>query len=240
MRARVGLAIILAGVVAAAASASTPPRVDDCVPAKERASAVSFRASDGTRLVGVLLGRGRTGIALGHESGANLCTWLPFARVLAARGYRVLAFDHRGHGESELYPRAFFRLDRDLLAAVGRLRSRGSTRFVLMGASMGGTAALVASPQVGRSLRAVVDLSGPRSYGTLDALPAVKRLTAPGLFAVGSLDSAFVDSTRELAAASSNPASRLEIRPTRDHGTALLRSSSFRTLVLAFVRQHAG
>src|ERR687898_3069911 len=112
---RAALAAVLAALVAATASAAGPPPVDDCVPAKERASAVRFRAPDGTRLVGVLLGRGRTGIALGHESNANLCTWLPFARVLAANGYRVLAFDHRGHGESELYPKAFYRLDRDFL-----------------------------------------------------------------------------------------------------------------------------
>jgi pimeloyl-ACP methyl ester carboxylesterase len=236
---RAALVVLLAGLVAATASAAAPPRVDDCVPAKERASAVRFRAPDGTRLVGVLLGRGRTGIALGHESNGNLCTWLPFARTLAANGYRVLAFDHRGHGESELDPKAFYRLDRDFLGAVAQLRARGSTRFILMGASMGGTAALAASPQVGRSLRAVVDLSAPTAYGTLNALPAVRRLAPPGLFAVGSLDAAFVDDTRELAAASTHPGSRLVIRPTSAHGTALLRSPSFRKLVLDFARSAA-
>lgn len=231
---RVVLAIALAGLVAATAPAATPPRVDACVPAKERQAAVQFRASDGTRLVGVLLGRGRTGVALGHERGANLCNWLPFARVLVAKGYRVLAFDHRGYGESAQYPKSYFRLDRDFLAAVARLRSAGSTRFVLMGASMGGTAALAASPQT-RALRAVVDLSGPRVFGTLDALPAVKRLQAPGLFAVGTQDTAFVSDTRLLSRASSNPDSRLELRPTSAHGTALLRDAAFRAVVLAFL-----
>jgi hypothetical protein len=73
----------------------------------------------------------------------------------------------------------------------------------------------------------------------MNALPAVKRLGAPGLFAVGSLDSAFVDDTRELAAASAHAGSRLVIRRTSAHGTALLRSPSFRTLVLDFVRKYA-
>src|SRR5918996_2745240 len=132
---RAALAVALAGLVAATAPAAAPPRVDACVPAKERQAAVQFRASDGTRLVGVLLGRGRTGVALGHERGANLCNWLPFARVLAGRGYRALAFDHRGYGESAQYPKSFFRLDRDFLAAVDRLRRAGPTRFGLVGAS---------------------------------------------------------------------------------------------------------
>ncbi|HEV8251651.1 MAG TPA: alpha/beta fold hydrolase [Gaiellaceae bacterium] len=231
------LAVLAVALVAGTASAAPPP-VDDCVPRSERAAAISFRAPDGTRLAGVLLGRGRTGIALGHELNSNLCVWLPFARVLAAKGYRVLAFDHRGHGESERYPRAFFRVDRDFVGAVRTLHSRGSTRFVLMGASMGATAALVAAPRIGGPLRAVVELSGPVAYETIDARPAVKRIAAPVLFAVGSEDTAFVSDTRELAALSSNPDSRLVVRPTSGHGTDLLRDAAFRTLVLAFARQH--
>jgi pimeloyl-ACP methyl ester carboxylesterase len=233
-----GLAL-LAVIVVAGTTSAAPPTVDVCVPPKERAAAVRFRAPDGTRLAGVMLGRGKTGIALGHELNTNLCVWLPLARTLAARGYRVLAFDHRGHGESEQYPKAFFRVDRDFVGAVRALHSRGSTRFVLMGASMGATAAMVAAPRVGGSLRAVVELSGPPAYETIDARPAVKRLAAPVLFGVGSDDAAFVPGTRELAALSPNRASRLEIRQGSAHGTRLLREAAFRNLVLDFVRQHA-
>jgi alpha/beta superfamily hydrolase len=235
------LALLAVAVVAGTASASpaAPPTVDDCVPRKDRSAAIRFRAPDGTRLVGVMLGRGKTGVALGHELNTNLCVWLPLARTLAARGYRVLAFDHRGHGESQQYPRAFFRVDRDFVGAVRALHSRGSTRFVLMGASMGATAAMVAAPRIGGSLRAVVDLSGPVAYETIDARPAIKRLAAPVLFAVGSDDTAFVSGTRELAALSQSPASRLEIRETSAHGTRLLREMAFRGIVLRFVQQHS-
>src|SRR5918994_1440126 len=84
---RAALAAVLPPLVPPTASAAGPPPVDDCVPAKERASAVRFRAPDGTRLVGVLLGRGRTGIALGHESNANLCTRLPLRRAARWGGW---------------------------------------------------------------------------------------------------------------------------------------------------------
>jgi pimeloyl-ACP methyl ester carboxylesterase len=156
-----------------------------------------------------------------------------------SRGYRVLAFDHRSYGESQFvdYPRNL-RLDKDVLAAVGELRKRGSTRFVLMGASMGATAALVAAPTV-RGLAAVVDLSGPAQYVQLDAAAAVRRLAAPGLFAVGRFDSGFVADTRSLRAASRSPASRLVIRQSGAHGTGLLEDSAFRALVLGFVARHA-
>jgi hypothetical protein len=40
---------------------------------------VWFRSVDGVRLAGVVLGSGKVGVALGHEKGANLCNWLPFA-----------------------------------------------------------------------------------------------------------------------------------------------------------------
>jgi pimeloyl-ACP methyl ester carboxylesterase len=221
------------------ALASAPP-IEACVRPGERHGAVRFRSSDGVSLAGLVLGGGRTGVVLGHEKGANLCNWLPFARVLAARGYRVLAFDHRSYGESQFvnYPKNL-RIDRDVAAAVTELRRRGSTRFVLMGASMGATAALVAAPGVGGALVAVVDLSGPAQYVQLDAIPAVRRLSAPGLFAVGRFDTGFVADTRALRAASNNAASRLVIRQTGAHGTGLLAEGSFGTLVLGFLERYA-
>jgi pimeloyl-ACP methyl ester carboxylesterase len=217
---------------------SAPP-IEACVRPGERRGAVRLKTADGVALVGVVLGTGNVGVALGHERGASLCNWLPFARIMAARGYRVLAFDHRGYGESQFvdYPKNL-RVDRDVLAAVAELRRRGSTRFVVMGASMGGTAALVAAPSV-RGIVAVVDLSGPAQYVQLDAIAAVKRLAAPGLFAVGRFDAGFVADTKALRAASRNRASRLVIRPTGAHGTALLEDAAFRALVLGFVERHS-
>ena len=242
MLGRIALSVgVTAGVLALVAPAATPPRTESCVAPGERAGAVRLRTADGVTIAGVVLGTGRVGVTLGHERGADLCGWLPFARVLARRGYRVLAFDHRGHGLSQApsYPKSI-RLDRDDLAAVAELRRRGSRRFVLMGASMGATAALVAAPGVGRDLAAVVDLSGPAQYVQLDALSAVRRLSAPGLFAVGRNDAAFVADTKALRAASRNPNSRLVIRPTFNHGTALLVDPAFERLVLDFVERHAG
>jgi pimeloyl-ACP methyl ester carboxylesterase len=142
-----------------------------CVEPDEQAGAKRFRNSAGARLVGVMLGEGRTGIVLGHQLGGDLCEWMPMARDLADRGYRVLAIDFGGFGESESadYRRT---LREDILAATTQLRRAGSDRVVLIGSSMGGTAVVAAAPAARIRVSAVVSLSGPAQFAGLDAVAA--------------------------------------------------------------------
>src|SRR5205809_1289270 len=65
-----------------------------------RTTVIHFRAADGVRLRGALLGKGHVGVALAHEYNGDLCNWAPYARYLAARGFRVLFFDMRCFGKS--------------------------------------------------------------------------------------------------------------------------------------------
>lgn len=66
------------------------------------------------------------------------------ASALAERGYRVVAFDWRGHGESQWLPEGayyhFFDYVGDLAAIV---RLRGAGPLTLVGHSMGGTASVL-------------------------------------------------------------------------------------------------
>src|SRR2546425_3560484 len=102
-----------------------------------RATVIHFRASDGVRLHGAVLGKGGVGVALAHEYNANLCYWAPYARYLAARGFRVLLFDMRCFGESAC--RRASHVDADVAGAATELRRRGSRQIVLAGASLGGS-----------------------------------------------------------------------------------------------------
>jgi pimeloyl-ACP methyl ester carboxylesterase len=237
------LAVVLVLVAPAAAARPKPPAlVETCLSKGERAKAVAFRASDGVALKGVLLGRGTTGVALVHEFRRDLCSWLPFARVLSRKGYLVLAFDARNFGSSaRVNTVAAFAVDRDVRGAVKLLRARGARRVVLGGASMGGTAVLVAGAALRPAAAAVVSLSGPTDFSSMDALGAVQRLQAPTLFLAGKDDTQFAADAEKMYGASAATRKRLEIRDTGAHGTDLLRGpdgAPTQALLLDFIAGH--
>jgi pimeloyl-ACP methyl ester carboxylesterase len=227
--------VFIALVVASPALAVTrkPPKLSErCLTKSERSKAIAFRTSDKITLRGVVLGRGKTGIALGHERGGDLCNWLPFARTLAARGYLVLAFDFRNHGSSAFAPE--LRIDRDMVAAAGVLRARGAKRIELAGASMGGTAAIAAGAAAHAT--AVASLSGPSSFGAVDAVAGVRKLRVPVLLLVGNGDSGFPDEAGTIYAAARHESTTLSIQDSTAHGTALLvNNDAIRSLLLKFL-----
>src|SRR5215207_4757659 len=116
---------LLAALLASTASGGAHRSAHACIAGPD----VSFRAADGTKLVGHLFGSGRTAVILGHQSNGSLCEWLAYARRLARLGYTVFAIDFRGHGLSQ--PRAGAagnQLALDLAAAVKVVRARGKTK----------------------------------------------------------------------------------------------------------------
>jgi pimeloyl-ACP methyl ester carboxylesterase len=148
------------------------------------AKPVWLQTSDGVRLYAVEAGRGATTIVLAHEGRDSLCGgWLPYAARLVRSGHRTLLFDFRGNGESEsVTGHKALRLDRDLAAAVGRARAGGARRVFLMGASLGGAAAV----QNGASLpvNGIVSLSGTRiwpGFG-INHYASLPRLRVPFLY----------------------------------------------------------
>ena len=237
MLARVALAAAVALVLAASATATSavPER---CLHGSEQA--IRFRTSDGIRLAGALLGKGKVGVVLVPQSNHDYCGFVPFARLLAARGYLALSVSLRNHGSSgrEEVPNQHH--PRDVAAAAKELRRRGATKVFLVGASLGGTAVLTAAPDLSPPVAGVVDLSGPAEFTDMDALEAMPRLTAPALFVVGRLDTAFVSDTRSMYRAAASTDKKLVVRPGGEHGTALVdaRSGVVRNLVYGFLRGH--
>src|SRR6266542_2212574 len=179
--------------------------VDYCIGAALRPKVISFRTTDGVPLHGVLLGSGQNGNILVDGSGfrANLCDWLPFARTLAQRGYRVLAYDSRPLALRRGSPPPAAHFARDVVGAERELVRRGVRRVLVGGDGPGGTAAMTAAALIPRSVLAgVVVLSSPRQFAGMDAEAAARRVTAPSFFGVGSRDAPLVDEVRKLYAAS--------------------------------------
>jgi pimeloyl-ACP methyl ester carboxylesterase len=155
------------------------------------AHAIRFRTDDGVTLAGAVIGSGPVGAVLIHEYPLDLCGWWPYARYLARHGIHVLLFDLRCFGRSHCGGGRGHAIT-DVAAATKELRRRGAHTLALVGASMGGTIAVVAAAQLHPA--AVVDLSGERTTNGLtpgiaaDAGAAAPRVTSPALFAVARAD----------------------------------------------------
>jgi pimeloyl-ACP methyl ester carboxylesterase len=191
-----------------------------CLGAAERDKLFRFTSDEAT-LVGLVLGRGRSGLVLGHQLGSDLCEWLPQARAFAERGHRVLLFDFAGFGDSQHGP-ADSRVDTDVVAAAAELRRRGTERIVLVGSSMGGTAVLSAAARIRPPVAGVVSLSGPSTFGGVDAMAAMRRLRVPVLLVAAADDHPFLEQARELRDTARVRDPRLLVIPGGGHGTSML------------------
>lgn len=239
----IALALLL-GVSAAACNQADAIRQE----ALDRSSPVTFTTDDGIKLAGRLFGPddATAGVVLAHMLPADQSSWYDFAQRLGAMGYRALTFDFRGYcpggdaGCSE-GERAIAGIWQDVLAAKDFLVEEGVTRVALVGASMGGTASLVAAAQVSTEVEAVITLSAPASIEGLTAGPEVVQASAAAkLFMAGDGDTTAADAASTFYEESLQP-KKLEILTTSDHGTDLLTGNQgeiARTTILTWLGQY--
>jgi pimeloyl-ACP methyl ester carboxylesterase len=221
-------------LVTLAASAPGGARTGVTDPCREPGeTAVQLKTSDGARVYGVAVGKGSTGVVLAHQAMSDHCEWMTFARELARRGMRALAIDLRDNGVSR--GGAAGRYDRDVAAAVARLRADGAKRVELVGASMGATSVLVAAASITPAVDGVVSLSAPARYYALDALRAVKRSRVPVRFVVGTQDTPFALDARTLMRAAVAKDKAILRLATSAHGSSLLELPRAKTFVLRFL-----
>ena len=236
-------ALVAASPAGAAELKQRPLKLrETCGTKAERARVVRVRASDRVRLIGVELGSGPRGVVLAHQGASNLCIWLPYARSLAARGYRVLVFDHRGFGSSgrASHWRRQNRVDYDVLGAIRVIRARGATSVVLAGGSLGGAAVLSAAALTTPPVNGVISLASPSQFALIDVFGAVAAFRVPALFLAAERDAEFPDVAQELYARCASTDKQLVITPGAVHGIPLLRDPQVRVLVDDFVARHSG
>src|SRR5215213_9726924 len=111
---------------------------------------VEYRGSSGLRIVGDVDGPadGQVVLLL-HGGGQNRFAWKGTGAALAAEGYRVVALDARGHGDSAWDLAGDYEMETmaaDLLAVMEQL---GDPRPAVVGASLGGITALEAHALAG-------------------------------------------------------------------------------------------
>ncbi|HET7367625.1 MAG TPA: alpha/beta hydrolase [Gaiella sp.] len=234
MRPSLPLVLVLACALAlglVASGAARPAATDACLQPGD--TPVRMKTRDGVSLYGIEVGSGTTGVVLGHQYFSDHCEFMAFARELAGLGYRALSIDFRGNGLSGTGRSN--RLDLDVAAAVARLRADGATRVELVGASMGGTAVLVAGSWVRPVVNGIVSLSGPDYFRGMNATKAVERSRVPVRFLVSRDDRPFAsDATVLMRRARAND--KAIVRYTgAGHGSSILTVPSAHALVLAFL-----
>jgi pimeloyl-ACP methyl ester carboxylesterase len=108
---------------------------------------VSFPTEDGGVVYADIYGKGERSVVLAHGGRFNKESWETQALELETAGFRVLAIDFRGYGQSH-GPESKSGEDReeyDVLAAVRYLHKTGAKTVSVIGASFGGEAAADAS-----------------------------------------------------------------------------------------------
>lgn len=212
------LRIVLAGLCAltvacASGNQAAPASDDDQVSSRD----VSFATSDGVRLTGRLFGSGRVGITLAHMFPADATSWYEVADDIAGAGYMVLAFNFRGHADAE-GERDLDKANIDMEAAKDYLAAQGAKTFAFVGASMGGTASLVAAEAI--DTLAIVTLSAPLRFMGLDAASVAGRIQRPVLLIAAEGDTSAFNDLGILERTLPNPDTR--VFDGNAHGTDLL------------------
>jgi pimeloyl-ACP methyl ester carboxylesterase len=164
---------------------------------------IQLPGAGGITLVGHEVGRSHDPpVVLLHGGGQTRHAWGATARRLAAAGFRAIALDHRGHGDSQWSPDGEYSLStfaddvKAITDAIGRPP-------VVVGASIGGLAAMLAEGEQGPLLRALV---------LVDVAP---RLEPDGIKKVVSFMNTGIDGFASLEEAAEVIAAYLPHRPKR-------------------------
>ena len=213
--------LLLVTLVAACGDGGTPTAPQ----AAQGASIESIRTEDGLRLDARLFraepaGGSRRLVILLHMYPADQSSWYGLARDLQADGgASALTLDFRGYGASE-GSKDVGKIDRDVRAAIAFARERGFESIALVGASMGGTAAIMVAAEA--PVAGVIALSAPVSFSGLEAEPAVQRLSVPLAVLAARGDRAARHSLETFSEQAGLDARHAVLYQGRAHGTDLL------------------
>jgi len=222
------------------AALTTPPAEATATPIT--GSPISFTTEDGLTIKGRLFGSGETAVVFAHMYPNDQRAWWGFASEAAGQGYATLTFDFRGYGETG-GSKDIALIDRDLAAAVRYLRENGYQRVILVGASMGGTAALrvAARDEFEGLVAGVVAVSAPQAFQGLVALDDVADIKVPMLFVASEGDGVAFESLEALYDSATGPKEQ-QVYSGDAHGTVLLEgghAAEFKALILGFFQKVA-
>jgi dienelactone hydrolase len=178
-----------------------------------------FTTDDNVTLSGKIVGTGTTAIVFSSMDGDPKIDWQGLAPLLASRGYVAFSYDYRGLGASQ-GPSDRSKIDHDLNAAIQAAQQRGATKYILMGASLGGLVTLKVAATAHPT--AVVALSAPTGFGGLEVTnDELRAITAPKFLGVAEKDGGFITSMKAVYDVTPEP-KELHVYQGNIHGSLLL------------------
>jgi pimeloyl-ACP methyl ester carboxylesterase len=183
-------------------------------------------------------------VVLAHMGDRDLITnmisqgsWRAFARIVAGRGFAVLTFDFRCHGQSHCGSGGIGdpAYHRDVRAVLNYLDDLGFEHIVCAGASMGGTACVNAATE--RELAGLIIIASPIPRG-VSISNDLTDPTMPKLFISAEYDHYGVTPQLILMHEQAPEPKELAIFPGEEHGTNLFHTESgeeFSALMLEFL-----
>ncbi|MGH8828249.1 MAG: alpha/beta hydrolase, partial [Jiangellaceae bacterium] len=205
-----------------------PPPEQACLGAEAPAGAETMwlETRDGAAIEAVVAGTGPDVAIFLHQTNLGYCGFLPYVTWLESQGVMSILVSLCTYGES-VCPRSLGPMQSAAGAvetAVGWSRDEGAQRVTAVGASMGGTIVMDLAARQGDAggLDAVVNLSGPMTFGGVDVDEVVADVRIPVLFAIAPGDRVSVERVEEVADAAVNSAvTQVEVGPS-GHGWELL------------------
>jgi dienelactone hydrolase len=191
-------------------------------------SDISFSGPQVGKSYGTVLGDGDTGIVISNQSEGEICPWLPLAEALAKRHNRVLLYQYGSGDRADL-----------VAAAAAFMAQQGVKSIILIGASQGAKASIVAVARGLPEVVALVSLSAEARLAGLDVEPYAKKNTLPVLFITADHDPyGSSQATPTFFKDAPVKDKQLIVLPGDAHGYDLLADSSVLSAVLKFVDDH--
>lgn len=207
-------------------------------PAEQPGRSVTFTTPDGVTLSGRVFGSGQRGVVLAHMYNKDQASWYGLAAELAEAGYLALTFDFRGYGTSSGDGGAAGMVE-DIRAAVNEAKQQGAGGVAVVGASMGGTAAIVEA--AGSEVACLAAISAPLAFQELDAQSAVSKVRVPKLF-VASEDEQGAEDTQKLFQLANEP-KQIALVAGGGHGSDILKgpgAAKAKEILMSFLRTCLG